>query len=92
MLMLGLLHHLLVSDQIPLEEIARLVAELSPRWLIVEWIPPSDPKFIEVCRGRDALYQDLSEEVFHATFAPYFRTVEREGLKNGRVLLTLEAR
>lgn len=91
-LMLGLLHHLLVTDQIPLSEIAHLVFEMAPRWVIVEWISPTDPKFIEVCRGRDSLHKDLSEEVFHATFAPFFRTMDRVALKNGRVLLLLESR
>jgi SAM-dependent methyltransferase len=92
LLMLGLLHHLLVTDQIPLGEIATLAFELAPRCVIVEWIPPTDPKFVEVCRGRDALYEDLTEEKFIGTFGLYFRTVEREALSNGRVLFLLESR
>ena len=91
-LMLGLLHHLLVTDQIPLNEIAHLVSELGPQWVIVEWIPPTDPKFVEVCRGREALYKDLSEAVFEQAFAPYFCTRDRLTLSNGRVLLLLETR
>jgi len=91
-MMLGLLHHLLVTDQIPLSEIAHLVFEMSPRWVIVEWIPPTDPKFVEVCRGRDALYKHLDEEEFKRTFAPFFRTMDRVALKNGRVLFLLNIR
>lgn len=90
-LMLGLLHHLLVSDQIPLEEIAVLVQELAPQWIVVEWIPPNDPKFIEICRGRDELYQELNETALHAAFVPAYRAVQREQLDNGRVLLLMEA-
>jgi hypothetical protein len=92
LMMLGLLHHLLVTDQIPLSEIAHLVFEMSPRWAIVEWIPPTDPKFVEVCRGRDALYKHLDEDEFKRTFSTFFRTMDRVALKNGRVLLLLEAR
>lgn len=91
-MMLGLLHHLLVTDQIPLAEIAALTAELAPHNVIVEWIPRTDPKFIEVCRGRDALYEHLSEDSFLAAFGEYFRTEKREALGNGRVLFLLEAR
>jgi SAM-dependent methyltransferase len=91
-MMLGILHHLLVSDQIPLGEIATLVFDLAPRWIIVEWIPPTDPKFVEICRGRDALYSGLTEASFHEKFALYFHTIEREVLSNGRVLLLMEAR
>lgn len=91
-LMLGLLHHLLVSDQIPLAEIAHLASELAPRALLVEWIPPSDAMFQEICRGRDDLYGALSEDEFRQKFSPYFTTVAREPLHNGRVLFHLEAR
>lgn len=90
-LMLGLLHHLLVRDQIPLNEIVQLAYDLAPHWLIVEWIPPTDPKFAEVSRGRDALYAHLNEEVFQRTFEPFFRTMDRVALQNGRVLFLLEA-
>jgi SAM-dependent methyltransferase len=90
-LMLGLLHHLLVTDQVPLHEIASLLVELAPRFVIVEWIPRTDLKFVEVCRGRDALYEHLDEGLFHQAFGLYFRTVLREELGNGRVLMLLEA-
>lgn len=89
---LGLLHHLLVSEQIPLTELARLAAELAPRSIVAEWIPPTDPKFIEICRGRDALYAGLTEDSFLDAFACAFRSVLREPLENGRVLHLLEAR
>lgn len=91
-LMLGLLHHLLVSDQIPLDEIARLVAELAPRALLIEWIPPSDTMFQQICRGRDDLYGTLSEEDLVRSFSPFFITVTRTPLDNGRILFHLEAR
>lgn len=92
MFMLGLIHHLLVSDQIPAAEIASLVAELAPRWLVVEWIPPTDPKFVEICRGRDERYKDLTEDAFLQEFVPTFQVAEREALDNGRVLVLLRAR
>jgi SAM-dependent methyltransferase len=91
-LMLGLMHHLLVSDQIPLAEIASLVAELAPQWLVVEWVPPTDPKFVEICRGRDARYKDLNEETFLKEFSPYFISVRYEALDNGRILHLMQAR
>jgi len=90
--LLGLLHHLLVSDQIPLAEIAALIAELAPRWIVAEWIPPTDPKFVEICRGRDARYAQLNEDAFHLAIAPSYRVAQREVLDNGRVLMLMQAR
>jgi SAM-dependent methyltransferase len=91
-MLLGVLHHLVVTDQIPLAEIARLLSDLGPRWLVVEWIPPSDEKFKEICRGRDDLYGQLRESDLTAAFEPYFQCGLREQLDNGRSLLLLEAR
>jgi SAM-dependent methyltransferase len=91
-LMLGLLHHLLLSDQIPLSEVARLTRDLTRNWLIIEWVPRSDPRFIEILRGRDALYGFLNEEVFLNAFLNHFSCVLRESLTNGRILFLLKAR
>jgi SAM-dependent methyltransferase len=83
---LGLVHHLLVTDQIPLPAIAELLRDLTSRWLIVEWIPRTDVQFVELCRGRESLYSDLSEEWFEQVFSACFRPLRREKLSNGRTL------
>jgi SAM-dependent methyltransferase len=91
-MMLGLIHHLLLSDQIPLKEIARLTHEVTRKWLITEWVPASDPRFVDLLRGRDDLYGHLNEEEFLNAFSNYFSCSIREPLKNGRILFLLEAR
>jgi SAM-dependent methyltransferase len=91
-MMLAVIHHLLVSDQIPMELVAKQARELSTAWLIVEWVPPTDPKFQELIRGRDALYSHLCEETFLTAFGRYFEPERRVALGNGRVLHLLRAR
>lgn len=91
-MMLGLIHHLLVTDQIPLGEVAALLRDLTTRWAVVEWVPAGDPRFAELVRGRDELYGHLNEDLFLAAVAPYFTVVEQERLKNGRVLFLLEGK
>jgi 2-polyprenyl-3-methyl-5-hydroxy-6-metoxy-1,4-benzoquinol methylase len=88
-MMLGVIHHLLLAEQIPLDEIVRLTAELATRWAIVEWVPPSDPRFIDLCRGRDAIYSHLNERAFLNCFAQEFSPALRKQLSNGRVLFFL---
>jgi SAM-dependent methyltransferase len=88
-MMLGLIHHLLLIDQIPLAEIARLTAELTTRWAILEWIPASDRRFVDLCRGRDALYGHLNEFGFLNAFSEFFSPVSRKALSNGRVLFLM---
>jgi SAM-dependent methyltransferase len=89
-LMLGVVHHLLVADQIPLDGIAKLSADLTRRWLIVEWVPRTDVRFVELCRGRDDLYRWLDEAAFRAIFAKHFDLLDREQLENERVLFLFE--
>jgi SAM-dependent methyltransferase len=88
-LMLAVLHHLILREQLPLTHIADLCAGLTRRWLLLEWVPPSDPMFQEWLRGRDELYGRLTEDDLNRAFAPYFASVERTELCNGRVLLLL---
>jgi SAM-dependent methyltransferase len=89
-LMLGILHHLLIADQIPLAAIVDQLSELSIRWVIVEWIPKGDSQFDELSRGRDDLYARLTEEYFLQSFAKCFRACCKERLPNGRTLWLME--
>ena len=89
-MMLGVLHHLLLADQIPLGPIAALLASLTRRSSIVEWVPKTDVRYIDLCRGRDQLYQHLDETLFVEQFGLHFSIAAREELSNGRVLFLLE--
>ncbi|CAN5403956.1 nodulation protein NoeA [soil metagenome] len=85
-LMLAVLHHLLLQSQIPLGHIATLCSTLTTRTLILEWVPPTDSMFQQVLRGREALYQHLTEAAFREAFAPYFFIQRELTLPNQRIL------
>ncbi len=89
-LMLAVIHHLILREQVPLAHIAGLCASLTRRWLLLEWVPPADPMFQEWLRGRDDLYGHLTEDDLKHAFAPHFAVVDRAQLGNGRVLLLFD--
>jgi SAM-dependent methyltransferase len=91
-MMLGVLHHLLLADQIPIADVATLLASLTRRAGIVEWVPKTDVRYIDLCRGRDELYQHLDEKLFVDEFTRHFNILARERLTNGRVLFLFEKR
>lgn len=91
-MMLGLVHHLLISDQIPLGEVAALLCDLTTQWAIVEWVPASDSRFAGLVRGREEIYGHLNETAFVTAMEHYFVTAQKERLKNGRTLYLLELR
>jgi hypothetical protein len=84
------IHHLILSEQVPLRLIAPLISRLTRRWLVVEWVPAGDPMFQELLRGRDKLYGHLAEEHFLEAFTTCFSVRERHPLDNGRILFLLE--
>jgi SAM-dependent methyltransferase len=89
-LMLAVIHHLILREQLPLAHIGDLCASLTRRWLVLEWVPPSDSMYQEWLHGRDDLYGHFSEGDLTQAFAPWFRVVDRTLLGNGRVLFLFE--
>lgn len=91
-MMLAVIHHLLLSAQVPLEPIADMARRLTRKHLLIEWIPPADPKFQELLRGRQSIYGHLIEEAFRSAFSKHFAWIEERKLENGRSLHLLEKR
>jgi SAM-dependent methyltransferase len=89
-LMLAIVHHLLTTERIPLQEIADLSAELTTKMLLVEFVPPDDTMFRQLSRGREALHADLDTNSFETAFRKHFvivRSLQIEG--TGRKLYLL---
>jgi 2-polyprenyl-3-methyl-5-hydroxy-6-metoxy-1,4-benzoquinol methylase len=89
-LMLAVIHHLLLMEQIPLPAIMALCHRLTRRHVIIEWVPVEDPMFQSLMRGRDSLYGSLTEAKLLTACSGFFRTLERHALDNGRILFFLE--
>ena len=85
-LMLAVIHHLLLMEQVPLPEILALCHRLTRRHLVLEWVPVADPMFQSLLRGRDDLYGSLSEANLLDACTGRFRLLDRQPLANGRVL------
>jgi len=80
-LMLAVLHHMLVTERVPLEEILKLAAELTQDYLLIEFVAPEDPMFQRIVRGREALHAHLTFERFEAAAAVYFEVVKSQKIQ-----------
>ena len=88
---LAVVHHLLVTNRIPLDEIVDLIARLSARHVILELVDRTDSMFQRLARGNQDLYANLTIAAQERAFATRFRNVERcalEGLP--RTLYVME--
>jgi hypothetical protein len=77
-LMLAVIHHMLVTERVPLPEILELAAELTTNLLIIEFVSPEDSMFRRLTRGRDELHRDLTAEAFEAACACHFEIVRSQ--------------
>jgi hypothetical protein len=77
-MMLAVIHHMLVTERIPLEEILAQAAELTRGYLLIEFIAPSDAMFRRIVRGRESLHQGLTRTAFESAAAVYFDLVKAE--------------
>lgn len=73
--MLAVIHHMLVTERVPLEEILDLAAEITRDYALIEFIAPEDPMFQRIVRGRGTLYSHLTRDRFEAAAKPRFELV-----------------
>jgi hypothetical protein len=81
---LAVIHHMLVTERIPLQDLLDLTAELTRDFALIEYVAPADPMFRRIVRGRENLYAHLTREYFEAAANRRFelvRSTQIDGLQ-----------
>jgi SAM-dependent methyltransferase len=87
---LAIVHHLAISNNVPLQWIASLFARLAPK-AIVEFVPKDDPMVRRLLVSRRDVFPDYSQDGFERAFGTRFRTVARVPIADStRVLYRME--
>ena len=88
---LALIHHLVLSRNIPLPALAAYFAQLASQYLIIEFVPLSDKKSQELIRNKDSYHSDYNIENFESCFSRYFQIEKRASIGDtGRVLYRMK--
>ena len=66
-LALALIHHLAISNNVPLDRLASFFRQLGT-WLIVEFVPKSDPQVQRLLATRKDIFSDYNIETFERVF------------------------
>jgi len=90
-LALALIHHLVFSSCIPIMHVARWLADLST-YLLVEFVPPSDPMVRKLSENRRGEHLPYSFEMFQSTFERFFFFEDKITLQNGRLIYLCKRR
>ena len=85
-LALALIHHLVITANVPLDEVVDFFAALG-REVVVEWVSKDDPMVKRLLRNKDDQYDDYDLAVLESSLERHFRTVDRQELESGTRVL-----
>ena len=74
---LALIHHLILSKNIPVEDVAAFMAMVTTKYLIIEFVPVSDPKSQELVKNKTS-YHLYDEAIFENCFSQLFIIEKKE--------------
>ena len=89
-LALALIHHLAISNNVPLPQLADFFAETG-KWLAIEFIPKSDSQVKKLLVSRQDIFPNYTREGFEAAFSARFKIHEAVDVhESERVLYLME--
>ncbi len=77
-LALALVHHLAISNNVPLERVAEFLSGCG-EWLIVEFVPKSDSQVQKLLRSRVDIFKEYTHSGFESAFGQWF-TIQASSL------------
>lgn len=83
LLALGVIHHLLVTERVPLHDVLEMLAKLATRLAVIEWIDTADPRFRDLAGPNLPLYGSLSRDAFESVLSQHFKVRAKLELKGG---------
>ncbi len=85
-LCLALIHHVVISANVPLDEFIDWLAELSDQ-LIIEFVSREDDKVQALLRNKEDKYSDYSQEGLEKALGRHFDIRRMQGLESGNRFL-----
>jgi len=79
-LALALIHHLAISNNVPLDRIARFLSRIGNS-LIIEFVPKSDSQVQKLLMNRKDIFDTYTEEHFEKAFSSFFNIMNKEDIK-----------
>jgi hypothetical protein len=87
-LALAVIHHLAISNNVPLPQLANFFAAHC-RWLVIEFVPKSDSQVRKLLASREDIFTGYTREGFEAAFSSRFTIHKSEPVRNSERTLYL---
>jgi ribosomal protein L11 methylase PrmA len=90
-LALALVHHLAISNNIPLSRIAGFLSDIC-RWLIIEFVPKSDSQVRRLLATREDVFPAYTSHAFEQEFNRHFTVEDSSTISDSQRVLYLMRR
>jgi hypothetical protein len=80
-LMLAVIHHLVISNNLPLEMITAYLASFTV-FLVIEFVPKTDSQVQRLLKTRIDIFKDYTEERFEGALSAYFELLCKKQIEN----------
>jgi hypothetical protein len=90
-LALALIHHLAISNNIPLSRIAGFLSDIC-HWLIIEFVPKTDSQVQRLLATRDDIFPEYTCQAFEQEFNRYFTLEDSSSMTDSQRVLHLMRR
>lgn len=87
-LALALVHHLAISNNVPLEELAKFFLSVCNS-LIIEFVPKEDSQVKKLLTFREDIFPNYTEKGFETAFGNYFSIKNKSNVKGSKRTLYL---
>ena len=89
---LALIHHLAISNNVPLPDIATFFSKIA-HWIIIEFVPKQDPQVQRLLISREDIFENYTLEGFESAFTEKFHIRAKQQIsESARTLYSMELR
>lgn len=86
---LAIIHHLVISRNVPLEHLVSLFSKICRRWLIIEFVTKEDERVREILERKEDIFPNYHPAGFEKTFSLMFICRKKVDLKQSNRILYL---
>ena len=79
----ALIHHLAISNNLPLGLIAQYFSTLG-RWLMIEFVPKEDSKVQLLLQNREDIFDNYTKDNFEKAFLKYYQIMDAKRIKESK--------
>jgi len=79
----ALIHHLAISNNLPLPLIAKYFSDLG-NYLIIEFVPKEDSKVQILLQNREDIFKEYSKAGFEKAFLKYYQIISSKSIKESK--------